>query len=147
VKISTRGRYGVRATLDLAINYGKGPISLKDIAQRQAVSPKYLEQLLVSLKRAGILKSIRGAYGGYELAKHPSQIKLDEVMQALEGPIAPVECVIDPKACDRVGSCAAHDVWKKMKNAINGLLESITLQDLAEQQNQKTQSEETMYYI
>ena len=147
MKLSTRGRYGVRATLDLAINYGKGPISLKDIAQRQAVSPKYLEQLLVSLKRAGILKSIRGAYGGYELAKHPSQIILSEVVQTLEGPIAPVECVIDPKNCDRVGFCAAHDVWKKMKNAIDSVLESVTLQDLAEQQNKKTQSEETMYYI
>jgi len=147
VKLSTRGRYGVRATLDLAIHYGKGPISLKVIAERQEVSSKYLEQLLVSLKRAGILKSTRGAYGGYELAREPSEIRLSEVIETLEGPIAPVECVIAPKDCDRVSICAAHDVWKKMKNAIDNVLESVTLQDLVEQQKQKEKSEDTMYYI
>lgn len=147
VKLSTRGRYGVRAALDLAIHYGKGPISLKDVAQRQSLSPKYLEQLLVALKRAGILKSIRGAYGGYELAKHPSEVRLSEVMQTLEGPISPVECLTDPEDCERVGICAARDVWKRMKTAIDSILESTTLEDLVKQQKQKEQSEETMYYI
>ena len=147
MKLSTKGRYGMRAILDLAMNYGQGPISLKYIAQRQEISQKYLERLITFLKLAGLVKSIRGTHGGYILAKHPSKIKLSEVIQVLEGSIALVECVENPKSCPRVNHCATREIWKKMKEAMNNVLESTTLQDLVEQQNEKMQSEREMYYI
>jgi Rrf2 family protein len=133
LKLSTRGKYGFRAILELAINYGNGPISLKNISARLDISQKYLERLVKSLKSAGLVQSFRGAHGGYALAKHPSEIKLSEVIQTLEGSIAPSECVNNSAVCLRSKSCAARDVWIKMKEAMNGVLKSTTLQDIVEQ--------------
>jgi len=145
MKISTKGRYGMRAMTDLAIHYGEGQILLKDIAKRQQLSERYLEQLILSLKSAGMVKSTRGAHGGFKLAKPPSEIKLIEIFQTLEGPLGLVECVEDPMSCSRVDSCVTRDIWLEMKEGLVSILDSKTLQDLAEQQTQK--EKKTMYYI
>jgi Rrf2 family protein len=147
LKLSTRGEYGFRAILELAINYGNGPIPLKNVSKRLDISQKYLEQLVASLKMAGLVKSARGAHGGYTLARHPSEIRLDEIIRTLEGSIAPSECVNDSEVCSRSKFCVTRSVWAKMKEAMNGVLESITLQDLVEQQQAQEQRDEIMYYI
>jgi len=147
MKLSTRGRYGTRALLDIARHQGERPVILKDIAQRQQISPLYLERLIAPLIAGGIVRSTRGAKGGISLAKPAEEIRLSEVIELLEGTINPVECVINPSMCDRSGSCAPRDVWGELKKAINGVLENITLQDLVEQQKRKEQSRELMYYI
>ena len=130
MKVSSRARYGVRAVMELAENYGQGPLQLKIIAQRQDISVKYLEQLVAILKTGGIVRSIRGSRGGYVLAKRPDKIKLSDVFTVLEGPVATVECVEDEKYCKRAADCAAREVWSKMQQAIMNVLQSITLQDL-----------------
>ena len=147
LKLSTRGKYGFRAILELAINYGSGPIPLKNVSEKLDISQKYLEQLVTSLKLAGLIKSVRGAHGGYALAKHPSEIKLSEVIQTLEGSIAPSECVNNSAVCLRSKSCVARGVWIQMKEAMNGVLKSTTLQDLVEQERVQEQRCEVMYYI
>ena len=147
MKLSTRARYGTRALLDLALHSGEGPVQLKDIAQRQQISAMYLEHLITPLVAAGIIRSIRGARGGVWLAKPPQEIKLLEVVRLLEGSLALVECVNDPKCCPRSGFCVTRDIWGELKQAMNGVLESTTLQDLVERQKRKEQSTEAMYYI
>ncbi len=147
MKLSTRGRYGTRALLDLALHWGEGPVLLKDIAHRQQISLPYLEHLITPLIAAGIVRSTRGARGGVSLLKPPQEIKLSEVIQLLEGSIAPVECVNNPKTCPRSDLCVTRDIWGEMKKAINGVLESTTLQDLVERQKRKEQPGEAMYYI
>ena len=147
MKLSTRGRYATRALLELALHQGEGPVPLKDIAQRQQISLQYLEHLITPLIAAGIIKSTRGARGGVWLAKPPQETKLSEVIQLLEGPIAPVECVNDPGICTRTEFCATRDIWGELKKAMNGVLESTTLQNLVERQKRKEQPEEVMYYI
>lgn len=134
---STKGRYGTMAMLDLAIHYGEGPILAKDIATRQRISQRYLEHLLISLKVAGMVRSTRGTRGGFTLAKPPSQIRLNEIIRATEGSMAPAECVDNPEAYPQVAHCAVYDVWVEVKTAINSVLESINLQDLLERQRQK----------
>ena len=147
MKLSTRGRYGTRALLDLALHQGQGRILLKDIAQRQQISLRYLEHLIAPLIAGGMVWSTRGAKGGVSLARHPKDITLSEVIQLLEGSAAPVECVNNPGVCDRSGSCATRDIWGEMKQAIDEVLESTTLQDLVERQKRKEQPEAAMYYI
>ncbi|HHF98660.1 MAG TPA: Rrf2 family transcriptional regulator [Candidatus Aerophobetes bacterium] len=146
MKLSTKGRYGARAMVDMALHEDQAPILLKDIAKRQGISEKYLEHIITSLKVAGLVKSIRGARGGYILARPASQIKLSHIIRALEGSAAPVECVDDPKLCSRVGICVTRDVWMKIKEKIEEILESVSLKDLAEQQKKK-QEEGLTYYI
>jgi Rrf2 family protein len=147
MKLSTRTRYGTRALLDLALHAGEGLVLLKDIARRQEVSLPYLEHLITPLIAAGLVKSTRGARGGVLLLKPPSEIKLSEVVQLLEGSIAPVDCVNDPKVCHRSASCVTRDIWNEMKRAMNGVLESTTLQDLVERQKGKNGPKHRMYYI
>ncbi len=147
MKLSTRGQYGTRALLDLALHWGEGPILLKDISKRQEISVAYLEQLITPLIAGGLARSTRGARGGVSLAKPPHEIRLSEVIQLLEGSIAPVECVNNPAVCLRSASCAPRDIWSELKDAMNGVLESTTLQDLVERQRKKEQSEEIMYHI
>jgi Rrf2 family protein len=147
MKLSTRTRYGTRALLDLALHAGEGLVLLKDIARRQEVSLPYLEHLITPLIAAGLVKSTRGARGGVLLLKPPSEIKLSEVVQLLEGSIAPVDCVNDPKVCHRSASCVTRDIWSEMKRAMNGVLESTTLQDLVERQKGKNGPKHRMYYI
>ena len=147
MRVSTKGRYGAGAMLDLAINSGEGPVLLRDIARRQEVSEKYLEHSVSALRKAGLARSIRGARGGYILAKLPSQIRLSEIMEVLEGSMAPVECVDDPQVCQRAQLCVTRDIWVKMKEAADNILESITLRDMAEQQKNKESSEAILYDI
>lgn len=145
MKISTKGRYGVRAMLDLALYGGQKPILVREIAQRQQISERYLEHILISLKLAGIVKSTRGARGGFTLAKPPSQIKLSEIIKAMEGSLAPVKCADDYGMCSRADLCVTRDIWVAMKEAINSILESTTLQDLVERQAIKETTAQTRH--
>jgi len=147
MKLSVRGQYGTRALLDLALHGGQGPVLLKDIAQRQQISLSYLEHVITPLIAGGIVRSTRGPRGGISLAKPPLEIRLDEVIQILEGSMAPVECVSNPEICERSEFCVTRDVWDELKKAMDGVLESITLQDLVERQKRKERSEEIMYHI
>lgn len=131
MKLSTKGRYGVKAMVDLAVNYGKNPISIKSISQRQNVSEYYLEQLFSSLRKAGFIKSIRGAQGGYVLNKCPKDIKISEIMYVLEGPIEISDC-IDGTQCNNVDCCATRLLWEKIKNSIDSVMEAVTLQDIVD---------------
>ena len=147
MRLSTKGRYGARAMLDLALNFGKEPVLLRDIATRQEVSEKYLEHSMSSLRNAGLVRSIRGARGGYVLAKPPSEIRLSKIMEVLEGSMAPVECVDDPEVCHRADLCVTRDIWVKMKEAIDNILESTTLENLAERYKEKESSNAIIYNI
>jgi Rrf2 family protein len=140
MKISTRGRYGLRAMLDLAQNYEDSPVYVKDIARRQQVSEQYLEHILTTLKVSGMVISSRGKRGGFTLAKRPGEINLNDIIQAIEGSLHPVECVDNPETCDRASNCATRDVWIDVKEAVTGVLSSRTLQDLMEQQAEKGQA-------
>lgn len=132
MKLSTRTRYGMRAIIELAENDRKGPLQIKIIAQRQDISAKYLEQLMVVLKSAGLVRSIRGAKGGYVLAKTPNQIKLSDVFHCLEGPVTTVECIENEDYCRRSPDCVVRLVWIQVQEAIEGVLQSITLQDVVD---------------
>jgi len=142
MKLSTRARYGIRASLELACNYGKGPLQIKIIAQRQEISVKYLEQLMAILKSTGFIRSIRGAKGGYILAKPPNQVKISDIFNALEGPIITVECLESDQYCARAADCVTRELWSQVQQAIIGVLESVTLKDLVE----RTKSDKTSYY-
>ena len=137
MKLSTRGRYGTRILLDLALSDGEGPVPLKDIAQRQQISLPYLEHLIAPLITTGMVRSLRGARGGIWLARLPQEIKLSEVVRVLEGSIDPVDCVNDPGACPRSASCVTRDIWNEVKEAMYEVLESKTLQDLVYMQKSK----------
>ena len=137
MKLSTRARYGTKALLELALHEGKEPVPLKEISQRQQIPLPYLEHLISPLVQAGIVKSTRGIRGGVWLLRPPREVVLSEVIQLLEGSIAPVECVNNPEACPRSELCVTHDLWVEVKEAISGVLESITLQDLAERQRRE----------
>jgi Rrf2 family cysteine metabolism transcriptional repressor len=145
MKISTRGRYGIRALLDLAMQWGKGPVRLKDIAQNQDISLQYLEHLMRPLITAGLVSSMRGARGGVWLAKPPDEIKLSGVLEVLIGSMSPVECVDDPKLCNRSKHCATRDIWYEMKKAVDVVLESVSLKDMAVRQNAKARQIEAIY--
>jgi len=147
MKLSTRTRYGTRALLELALHKDRGPVLLKDIARQQQISLPYLEHLVAPLIAGGLIRSTKGPKGGISLAREPGKIKLSEITQLLEGPMAPVECVINPEVCKRSGACAARDVWGRLKEVMDGVLESTTLKDLAEEQKKKGRPESGMYYI
>ena len=142
MKLSTRARYGIRASLELACNYGKGPLQIKIIAQKQEISVKYHEQLMAMLKSTGFVRSIRGAKGGYVLAKPPNQIKLSDIFNALEGPIVTVECLESDEYCARAADCVARELWSQVQQAVIGVLESVTLEDLAK----RAKNDKTSYY-
>jgi len=125
MKLSTKGRYGVKAMVDLAINYGKSPISIKSISSRQNISEYYLEQLFSVLRKAELIKSIRGANGGYILAKDPKEITVYQVLEVLEGPI-------EISTCLDIDCCATRIVWKKIKDSIDSVTMAITLQDIVD---------------
>ncbi len=138
MKLSTKGRYGVAAMYDLALHYGEGPISLKSVAMRQEISEHYLEQLMGTLRKAGFVKSVRGAQGGYTLTKDPSKISVGDIIKVMEGPIAPVDCLLTDDVsnayCQRAGVCVTRGVWAKVRDSITGVLDSITLADLCEEE-------------
>ena len=136
--VSTKGRYALRVMVDLAEHQAAGRIPLKEIAARQGISEKYLEQIITQLSRAGLVKSARGAQGGYMLAKEPQEYTVGEILRLLEGNLAPVACVDDTKdACTRADECVTMEVWREIKDAVNKVVDNITLADLVEQQRQK----------
>jgi len=138
MKMSTRGRYGVRFMFDLATHYGEGPIFLKDIAQRQGISEKYLWHLVTPLKSAGLITTVRGAKGGYYLSRSPQEINLMAVVRILEGPICFVDCVENPSICDRAEDCISREVWGEASQKVDEILKAITLENLVERQRGKT---------
>lgn len=136
MRLSTRARYGTRLMLELALNFNKGTIFLKDIAEKEEISEKYLSHLVIPLKSSGLISSSRGAHGGYKLAKSPSQITLKEIVQTLEGGISCVECVKNPSICSRVSKCVTRGIWEKLDEKISDELSSITLEDLVNSQKE-----------
>lgn len=138
MKLSTKGRYGVAAMYELALHHGEGPISLKSIAQSQGISEHYLEQLICTLRNSGYVTSIRGAQGGYILAKVPESITVGDIIIAMEGPIALVDCLLtdaeDNSYCKKAGACVTRGVWAKVCDSINHVLNSISLADLCREE-------------
>jgi Rrf2 family cysteine metabolism transcriptional repressor len=137
MKLSTRGRYATRALLDLASHQNEGPIQLKEIARRQQFSLQYLEHIITPLITSGMVRSARGARGGVWLARPPLEIKLSEVIGVVEGSTAPVDCVTNPEACPRSEFCVTREIWTELKEAMDKVLLSKTLQDLVDMQKQK----------
>lgn len=137
MKLSTKGRYAIRAMIDLALHASEEPVLIKDISEREEISKLYLKQLLIPLRVAGLVRTVRGANGGFILAKPPSQVKLIEIIRSVEGSTAPVGCVDDAGICRRSDMCVTRGVWVEMKEAIDKVLESITLQDLVSQREGK----------
>ncbi len=148
MKISTRGQYGIRAMLELALNEQDGPVALKTIAEKQRISEPYLEQLIATLRKAGLVSSVRGALGGYQLTRDPAEIKIGDILRVLEGPIAPVECVIDDAEgnCLNSGHCATQGLWKRLRDSMVEVLDSTTLADLISDYK-SLHSSNSMYYI
>lgn len=145
MKISTKGRYALRLMLDLAINYNGTYIPLKEIAARQEISDKYLEQIIIQLNKAQFVKSVRGSQGGYMLANEPSKYTIGDILRLMEGSLSPVACLDDPSgSCDRASDCVTLEVWVKLKEAIDGVVDNITLQDLVDRHLEKGTCE---YYI
>jgi len=141
MKLSTRGRYGVRLMFDLALHYGSGPIYLKDIAERQGISAKYLWQLINPLKSTGLVNSTRGAHGGYVLGKEPEQISLKEILRVLEGSLCLVDCVDNPSLCERAPSCVSREIWGETSKGMQQMLENTTLATMIIKQQEKLQNE------
>ena len=134
MKLSTKGRYGVKAALHLALNYNNEHISIKSIADKINVSEYYLEQLFSQLRRAGIVRSIRGAHGGYTLSRPPNEITVYDIIEVLEGSIEISDCIEEP-TCNNVDSCATRLLWIRFKESIDGVLKSTTLQDMVDDYN------------
>ncbi|TYO95092.1 RrF2 family transcriptional regulator [Desulfallas thermosapovorans] len=132
MRLSTRGHYGLKAMFDLAEHYGSEPIPLKTVAERQNISDNYLEQLIAVLRKAGLVKSVRGAQGGYILAREPGNITVGDIIRAMEGPIAPVDCVseVEPTECDQAESCITRMVWARVRDRLAEVMDSITLADM-----------------
>jgi len=132
MRLSTKGRYGLRAMLDIAQSQEDGPVTIHTIAQRQDLSSRYLEQLLIPLKQAGLVRSVRGSQGGYVLGRAADGITVGDVIRVLEGPIAPVECVneLNPDDCDRADYCVTKKIWSRLRDSIVEVLDSYTLDDL-----------------
>jgi Rrf2 family cysteine metabolism transcriptional repressor len=129
--LSTKGRYGLKMMFELAKKHGSGTMSLKDIAKKQELSETYLEQLISHLRKAGLVNSIRGAQGGYELSREPSEISVGEIIRTLEGPLAPSDCVLDAEPeCTKADYCVTRPIWEKIMESINSVIDSITLQDM-----------------
>ncbi len=141
MKISTKGRYAVRVMLDLALNNTGECIKVKDIAYRQGISEKYLEQIIAVLNRAGYVISVRGAQGGYRLAKDPGEYTVGMVLRQTEGSLAPVAC-LDTGAdeCDREDTCETLEVWKRLYEAVNGVVDSVTIADLVESRKRRLEN-------
>lgn len=131
MKLSTKGRYGARAALELALRYGTGPVMVREIAESQGISERYLEHILNALRASGIVRSIRGARGGYELAKSPATVSLGDIVRALEGPLDVVSCTRD-EDCSRTSVCVMMEVWREVREAIENVLDRVTLEEMVQ---------------
>jgi Rrf2 family protein len=148
MKLSTRARYGTRAMLDLAMHNTEQTVLLKNIAEREEIPERYLENIMRTLVSSGLVVSIQGRNGGFSLARNPGDIKLSDIIQAVEGPISPVSCIDNSKTCKRMRNCVTYDIWEKLKKAMFDVLDSITLEDMAKMQKEKLKREKSgMYYI
>ncbi|MCP4715904.1 MAG: RrF2 family transcriptional regulator [Deltaproteobacteria bacterium] len=143
MKFSTKSRYGTRAMIDIAQYSNSCATMLKDIAQRMDVSPKYLDHILSSLRKAGLIINTRGKGGGYFMNRAPAQITVKDIVNAVEGEICPVECVNNLSACTKIPLCPTHDTWVAVKIAIESVLSETTVQDLIEKQHRKSSSQHT----
>ena len=138
MKISTKGRYALRLMLDMALNNTGNPIRIKDIATRQNISDKYLEQIVSVLNKAGFVKSIRGPQGGYKLTKRPEQYTVGMILRLTEGSLAPVSCLDDEvNMCERQEECVTLILWRKLDDAIKSVIDNVTLADLVEWNEQQ----------
>ncbi|HPD21268.1 MAG: RrF2 family transcriptional regulator [Desulfomonilia bacterium] len=146
MKITTRSRYGVRLMLELARNFEKGQVLLKDIARNEEISEKYLSLIIIPLRTAGLVQSTRGAHGGYSLTRPPEEITLKDIVQVLEGGISLVDCVENSSSCSRSQTCVSRDVWSIVSERISQTLESISLGDLLAKTREKADSA-PVYYI
>ena len=147
MKISTKGRYGARAALELSLRYGSGPVMVREISKSRGISERYLENILNTLRTSGLVKSTRGAGGGYELAKAPSGITLYDIIRSLEGPLDVVSCTTGGHECERMAECATVFVWNVIKEKIENVLSSVTLEDLAERERKLTDRGSIYYNI
>lgn len=142
MKISTKGRYALRMLVDLAEHENCGFVALKDIAERQNISKKYLEQIIPILGKSNILKTIRGSQGGYMLSRSPDKYTVGEILRLTEGSLAPVDCLNqEPNECERSAECATLPVWQGLYRVINDYLDSITLQDILDKQKERYSSD------
>lgn len=132
MKLSTKGRYGLKAMFELALRYSDEPVSLNIIAESQHISLNYLEQLIAPLRRAGFVTSVRGAQGGYRLARNPEEITVKDILETLEGPLAPTHCVVDAEdeGCSNMEYCVTRLIWEKIRNSIDDIVRSTTLADM-----------------
>ena len=141
MKISTKGRYAVRVMLDLALNNTGECIKVKEIASRQGISEKYLEQIIAVLNKAGYVKSVRGAQGGYRLSKDPAEYTVGMILRLTEGSMAPVACLEDgADVCERCDTCETLEVWKDIYSAVNEVIDSVTLADLLERRQKRLEN-------
>lgn len=147
MKLSTRGRYGTRFMLDLALHFGEGPILLRDVSKRQEISIKYLEQLVTPLRVGGLVKSTRGPRGGYHLAKAPSEIDLFMIMTVLEGSFVLTECVADRSYCHRSDGCVTRGIWSEVNEKIVDHLKSISLEEIVKRERSRVSLARDMYQI
>ncbi len=137
MKISTRGRYAVRVMLDLALHNTGEYIKVKDIARRQEISEKYLEQIISILNKAGFVHSVRGAQGGYQIADAPEKYTVGMILRLTEGSLSPVACLdSDPNQCTRRETCETLQIWKDLQDAINNVVDNVTIQDLVDRHNE-----------
>jgi Rrf2 family transcriptional regulator, cysteine metabolism repressor len=146
MKLSTKGRYGARAALELALRFGSGPIMVREIAESQNISERYLEHILNTLRASGVVRSTRGARGGYELARPPSAITLGDVVRSLEGPLDIVNCTRAGE-CERADECATMEVWMAIRESIEGILDGVTLEGLVARHRQIKTSASPDYTI
>ena len=144
VRVSTKGDYGIRALVELAHHYGEGPVQSAEIAARQGIPEPYLDQLLTAMRRAGFIRSVRGPQGGHALIRHPSEIRLSEVIEALEGSLSPIAC-LDNGECTKPGVCAQREVWEQVRRATQEILNRVTIEDLAVKERQAAPG--PRYYI
>ena len=147
MRLSTRTKYGVRALVDLAEAYPDRRLSVKDIAEREKISAKYLEHIMARLKAAGLVDATRGMHGGYMLCDPPERVSLHDVYPVLEGSTAPTECVDEEGECERAPTCPTKETWAEVKEAIDEVLDKTTLADLVKKKQSKTKSARQMYVI
>ena len=147
MRISTRTRYGMRLMINLARNFNNGYSLLKDVAKSESISEKYLSLIVIPLKSAGFLNAVRGSRGGYSLAKPPSEIRVKDIIETMEGDLCLLECVKNKSACAKSGNCVSRDLWLGLSNEIAGYLNSLTLEDIVNMQNIKNEKLVNNYYI
>ncbi|MFP4418019.1 MAG: RrF2 family transcriptional regulator [Chitinispirillaceae bacterium] len=135
MKLSTKCRYGARALVEIALHFGDTPAKRKDIAAIQGLSDSYLENILITLKTAGIIETVRGAKGGYILARLPERITLFDIVTALEGSLSLVDCLDKPDSCSKIDTCVTRDVWRRVQEAEEEVLRNTTLRDLMDKRN------------